>query len=120
MKKISIGALLKQRRKELSLTQRQIAQEVGVTETTVSRWEFGDIDNMRRDKIAGSANALKLALGYYLDAMNRLNNVVVLNVKLNSMQKYQSHFKNQLLPQKGLAKNTLSAIIHTLIYHALN
>lgn len=61
MEKISIGALLKQRRKELSLTQRQIAQEVGVTEATVSRWESGDIDNMRRDKIAGLANALKMS-----------------------------------------------------------
>lgn len=61
MEKTSIGALLKQRRKELSLTQRQIAQEVGVTEATVSRWESGDIDNMRRDKIAGLANALKMS-----------------------------------------------------------
>lgn len=27
----------------------------------VSRWESGDIDNMRRDKIAGLANALKVS-----------------------------------------------------------
>ena len=61
MEKISIGALLKKRRTELSLTQRQVANEVGVTEATVSRWESGDIDNMRRDKIAGLANALKVS-----------------------------------------------------------
>ena len=61
MEKMSIGALLKKRRTELSLTQRQVANEVGVTEATVSRWESGDIDNMRRDKIAGLANALKVS-----------------------------------------------------------
>lgn len=61
MEKISIGALLKKRRTELSLTQRQVANQVGVTEATVSRWESGDIDNMRRDKIAGLANALRVS-----------------------------------------------------------
>lgn len=61
MEKISIGELLKRRRDELSLTQRQVANQVGVTEATVSRWESGDIDNMRRDKIAGLARALRVS-----------------------------------------------------------
>lgn len=59
--KISVGKLLKNRRNELSLTQRQVANQVGVMEATVSRWESGDIDNMRRDKIASLANALKVS-----------------------------------------------------------
>ena len=33
---------------------------MGVSEATVSRWESGDIDNMRRDKIAALAKALDL------------------------------------------------------------
>ena len=61
MEKISVGELLRNRRMELSLTQRQVANKVGVTEATVSRWESGDIDNMRRDKIAGLANALRVS-----------------------------------------------------------
>ena len=61
MEKISVGKLLRDRRNELSLTQRQVANQVGVTEATVSRWESGDIDNMRRDKIAGLANALRVS-----------------------------------------------------------
>ena len=61
MEQQSVGELLRKRREELSLTQRQIANEVGVTESTVSRWESGDIDNMRRDKIARLANALKVS-----------------------------------------------------------
>ena len=54
MEKISVGKLLRDRRNELSLTQRQVANQVGVTEATVSRWESGDI------KIAGLANALRV------------------------------------------------------------
>ena len=61
MEKISVGKLLKDRRNELALTQRQVANQVGVTEATVSRWESGDIDNMRRDKIASCANALRVS-----------------------------------------------------------
>lgn len=56
-----VGELLKKRRAELSLTQRQVANQVGVTEATISRWESGDIDNMRRDKIASLANALSVS-----------------------------------------------------------
>lgn len=43
--------VMRVRRLELGLTQREIADRVGVTEATVSRWESGDIRNMRRDKI---------------------------------------------------------------------
>ena len=52
--------VLKSRRQQLGLTMLQVAQAVGVSEATVSRWESGDIANMRRDKIAKLANALQL------------------------------------------------------------
>lgn len=50
---------LKNRRLQLGLTQKQVADRVGVSEATVSRWESGDIANMRRDRIAGLADALR-------------------------------------------------------------
>lgn len=61
MEKSGIGKMLRERRNELSLTQRQVANYVGVTEATVSRWESGDIDNMRRDKIASLAAVLRMS-----------------------------------------------------------
>ncbi len=49
---MNANELIKQRRKELNLTQKEVADSVGVSEATVSRWESGNIANMGRDKIA--------------------------------------------------------------------
>lgn len=53
-----MGNYLADRRIELGLTQKEVAEAVGVTEATVSRWESGTIANMRRDKINLLAKAL--------------------------------------------------------------
>ena len=53
--------ILKERRKELKLTMLQVAQRVGVSEGTISRWESGNIANMRRDRIAKLAEVLQLS-----------------------------------------------------------
>lgn len=49
---------IKQLRLENNLTQIQLAEKVGVSKGTISKWESGDIENMRRDKIAKLAEAL--------------------------------------------------------------
>lgn|GEM_PF-975932 len=51
---------LKKRRKELGLTMREVADFVGVSEATVSRYENGGIKNMRRDRIEKYARVLKI------------------------------------------------------------
>lgn len=51
---------LTDRRKELGLTMKQIAEAVGVSEATVSRWESGQIANMRRDRINNYAKVLRV------------------------------------------------------------
>lgn len=54
-------SFLKERRLELGLTMLEVAKKVGVSEATISRWESGDIDNMKRDKIALLAKALDIS-----------------------------------------------------------
>lgn len=49
---------LKTRRKELGLTLKQVAEAVGVSESTVSRWESGNISNMRMPNVEAMANVL--------------------------------------------------------------
>ena len=58
---MEIKDTIKNRRLELGFTLKQIAEAVGVTEATVSRWESGDIANMRRDRIYALAKKLNLS-----------------------------------------------------------
>lgn len=51
---------LRQRRKELCLTMKQVADAVGVSEATISRYESGNIKNMRRDRLDKYARILKV------------------------------------------------------------
>lgn len=62
-----IGKKLREQRVKCGLTQRDVANAVGVTEATVSRWESGHIDNMRRDKIANLAKVLKVSPLFIMD-----------------------------------------------------
>ena len=59
--------LLRERRQELGMTMKQVADAVGVSEATVSRWESGEIANMRRSRIVKLAAILSLSP---LDLMN--------------------------------------------------
>lgn len=55
-----IKEIIKNRRIELGLTLKEVATAVGVNEGTVSRWESGNITNMKRNKIAALAKTLQI------------------------------------------------------------
>ena len=57
---------LYERRKELGLTLEDVGKIVGVTKSTVKKWESGYIENMRRDKIALLAKALNVSPLYIM------------------------------------------------------
>lgn len=57
---MEIGNIIYTRRKELGLTLEQIGDYVGVSKSTVKKWESGYISNMRRDKISLLAKILKI------------------------------------------------------------
>lgn len=59
--------VIRMRRKELGYTMKEIANAVGVSEATVSRWESGDIRNMRRDKIAALSRVLDVPPAVLMD-----------------------------------------------------
>lgn len=54
--------IIRQRRLAMGLTMKELAQKVGVSEGTVSRWESGFISNMRRDKVALLSQILDVPL----------------------------------------------------------
>lgn len=51
MKETEIGQLIKDRRKELNMTSVTLAEKVGVNQSTISRWENGQITNIRKSQI---------------------------------------------------------------------
>ena len=57
---------LKARRLELGLTTVDVARAVGVSRSTVGRWENGDIANMKDDKIKVLADALGVSPSYLM------------------------------------------------------
>ncbi len=62
------NSYLKNRRLELGLTQYDVASHVGVSEATVSRWESGDIANMKQGRIAALAEILRIEPSYIVGA----------------------------------------------------
>lgn len=56
-----IGNPIYNRRKELGLTLEEVGNAVGVSKSTVKKWENGFISNMRRDKIEKLAKVLEIS-----------------------------------------------------------
>lgn len=53
--------IIKDRRQSLGLTMKYVADAVGVSEATVSRWESGDIADMKRNRIINLAKVLQIS-----------------------------------------------------------
>lgn len=64
---MNTNELIRLKRKEKGLTLRDVADVVGVSEGTVSRWESGDIKTMRRDKIEKLSRLLDIPPAVLLD-----------------------------------------------------
>lgn len=58
---MNIGDIMRTRRQELGLTLEEVGDYVGAGKSTVRKWENGDIENMKRDKIALLSKILKLS-----------------------------------------------------------
>lgn len=58
---MNIGDIMYARRQELGLTLEEVGDYVGVGKSTVRKWEHGEIENMKRDKIALLSKILKLS-----------------------------------------------------------
>lgn len=76
---MNIKEKLKNRRLQLGLTMSELSQKVGVSEATISRWESGDIANMKRDKIISLAKALDVEPSFVMGWETEHKNDIDLN-----------------------------------------
>ena len=60
MTDVNIGKLIHDRRIELGMTMKELGEKCDVSEATISRYESGNIKNMRRDVVAALAKALQI------------------------------------------------------------
>ena len=58
---MEIKDLIRQKRISLGMTMKEVADKVGVSEGTISRWESGEIANMKRGAISSLAKVLQLS-----------------------------------------------------------
>lgn len=79
--------IIRQRRVELGLTQKEVADYVGVSEATLSRWESGEIQDFKRNRITALAKILKvspsLIVGKTDDMEERFGSVYAIRCKEN-------------------------------------
>ena len=76
----------KERRLKLGLTPKDIADAVGVEESTVRKWELGIISNMKKDKIELLAKALKVSPLDIMDIQKDTPTEIVSNFRLDTKE----------------------------------
>lgn len=64
---MEIKDLIKSRRIELGLTMKELGDAIGVSEATVSRYESGQIANMKRSTIIALSKVLNIPTARFID-----------------------------------------------------
>ena len=78
------GDLIKEKRKALDMTQNDLAERVGVTKATVSRWESGDIQKLKEPVLKELCNTLSI------DPLVILRDEVIFNDELELIHTYRA------------------------------
>ena len=103
---MEVKDIIKNRRLELGLTMKEVADACSVSEGAVSRWESGDVNNMRRDRI------------YALSQVLQISPLIILGIepKPEDPEKQNSErFLELLEPLSEEQKDKLYEIMKTLI-----
>lgn len=70
-----IGVRIKNRRKDIGMTQEELGKIVGVTKATINKYETGIVINMKRPTIEKIAEALNVVPGYLMGWTDNIANV---------------------------------------------
>lgn len=59
--------LIRMKRKERNMTLKDVAERIGVSEATVSRWESGSVGSMKRQNVAALARLFDVSPAVLMD-----------------------------------------------------
>lgn len=114
---MELNDILKIRRAELNLTQKEVADYVGVSEATLSRWESGEIKNLKRNRIAALAKILKLPPSTIVGTLDEEEQICTITEneddwiidELNMVRNSQG-IRDLIRASKGLSEDQLSLV----------
>lgn len=92
-----IGLKIKQKRKSLDLTQLQLAEKIGLTESSISRYESGKIATMPTSTINKICKVLNIEPSELLGLTPKKSFEYDLKEILNSVEDLPTHIKEDLL-----------------------
>lgn len=85
---MNMGEKIKFYREKLNMTLEELGDKVGVSKSTILKWETGSIANMKRDKIAKVASALNISPGFLMGWSDNPNYTVEEEAKAVADKKY--------------------------------
>lgn len=108
--------IIKDKRLEHNMTMKELAEKVGVSEGTISRWESGEIANMRRGAITSLSKVLNIPPNVLMgwDEDSNSNSATTIDTRLYVANKIREYRKLRGLTQKelgdkiGVKHNTIS------------
>lgn len=84
-----IGIRIKDRRQELSMTLQDVASEVGISKSTVLRYENGSIGNIKLPVIEAIARSLQINPAYLLGKSNEKSVNLLSNQAMKTAYAYE-------------------------------
>lgn len=114
-----IKDLIKQKRIEKKLTMKELADKVGVSEASISRWESGEISNMKHKGIISLSNALGIepndlmgwGKDYDIDT-NKFNFKTLKNDEIKLLNYYNS--SNKLGKERILTNSKEMSVLYPI------
>lgn len=114
---MKINDKIRERRLQLDLTLEEVADAVGVAKSTVKKWESGQIESMRRSKIAALAKILRVPPLYLIYEDEELANGS--NVT-NSIIGNENHHNTITVSEHKVVPNTPIVSAITTICNSLS
>jgi transcriptional regulator with XRE-family HTH domain len=115
------GAEIQRRRKELKLSQEEVAQKIGVTRVTISNWENGVTQDIDFVKAANLALLLDLDLDIMVSDATSLSHGNIIRAKEPSPSPYQGGISERAL-RLALMWDRLDSSdpLKDLVWHAVS
>ncbi len=90
MENKEVGEIIRRRREDLNISQRELAKIIGVSKSTISRWETGQIDSMKTWMINLLANALHIPVGILFGTDEEVEDAELVKAKNKIISKVEA------------------------------